>query len=90
VIAQAKAVLSAVAGPGAGCMRRRGRLRLTCHYRRRVDAELAPVPVADHCEILLSVGFSTRLIKKIASHGQIRENGIIPIIEAASLWRDIR
>jgi hypothetical protein len=35
---------------------------------------------------LLSVGLSTGSTKKLhASHGQIHENGIIPIIDAASL-----
>jgi hypothetical protein len=30
-----------------------------------VDAELVPVAVAEHCEVLLSVGFSTRSTKKL-------------------------
>jgi hypothetical protein len=49
LIARAKAVLSAVAGSDAGCMRRRGRFTTDLPLpQERVDAELAPVAVVEH------------------------------------------
>src|SRR5260370_1047833 len=44
--------------------------------QERVDAELAPVAVAEHCEVLLSVGFSTRSAKKIAR--RVASDGRLP------------